>query len=169
MLALVTLGIDPGTASCGFGIVAGPRSPRAIESGCISTKPDQPLGARLATIRDELINVIKRHGITDVAIERLGYARRLTASAQVAYATGVAHMVAADHGLPVEEYAPKQIKLAVTGTGAADKATVQMMITRLLGMQTPPTTDHAADALATALCHQQAIGSRNLERELGVR
>ena len=166
---VVTLGIDPGTASCGYGIITGPRSPRAIESGCINTKPGQPLGTRLATIRDELTDVIKRHAVNDVAIERLGYARRLTAAAQVAYATGVVHMVAADHGLPVEEYAPKQIKLAVTGTGAADKATVQMMITRLLGMQTPPTTDHAADALATALCHQQSIGSRNLERSLGVR
>ncbi len=83
--------------------------------------------------------------------------------------TGVVHMVAADHGLSVEEYAPREIKLAVTGSGAADKATVQMMVARLLGMPSPPTTDHAADALATALCHQQAIGTRTLERALGVR
>ena len=96
---VVTLGIDPGTARCGYGIVAGPRPPRALESGCITTKSDQPLGTRLATIRDALADLIERHPVSDVALERLGYARRLTAAAQVAYATGVVHLVAADHGL----------------------------------------------------------------------
>lgn len=166
---MVTLGIDPGTARCGFGIVAGPRNARAIHSGCITTSAKQPLGHRLAIIRNELARLLEQFPVTDVAVERLGYARRLTAAAQVAYVTGVIHMIAADHMLSVEEYAPREIKLAVTGSGSAAKATVLTMVTRVLSMSEAPATDHAADALATALCHQQAMGSRNLERALGVR
>ncbi len=166
---LVTLGIDPGTARCGFGIVAGPRDARALHSGCITTRAGDPLGTRLATIRDALAELVERHPVTDIALERLGYARRLTTAAQVAYATGVVHLVAADRGLPVEEYAPKEIKLAVAGYGGAEKDAVQAMVVRLLRMSAPPTSDHAADALATAICHQHSIRARTLERALGVR
>ena len=166
---MVTLGIDPGTAKCGFGIVAGPGGARALDFGCITTRAGEPLGTRLATIRDALAALVDQYPVTDIALERLGYARRLTSAAQVAYATGVVHLLAADHGLPVEEYAPREIKLAVTGYGNSEKAAVQTMVARLLRMSSPPDSDHAADALATAMCHQHSIRTRTLERTLRAR
>ena len=166
---MLTLGIDPGTARFGFGLVAGDRQLRHVAHGCLTTPAGESLGTRLARIRDGLEPLFQQHAITDVAIERLGYARRLTSAVDVSHAIAVAHLLAADHGVPVEEYAPPEIKLAVTGYGAADKAGVQEMVRRFLNLEQPPRPDHAADALAVAICHVNSYEARALEREVGVR
>lgn len=166
---MLTLGIDPGTARFGFGLIDGDRQVRHVTHGCLNTQAGQPLGTRLARIRDGLQRLFDRHAITDVAIERLGYARRLTSAVDVSHAIGVAHLVAADHGVPVEEYSPPEIKLAVTGYGGADKDSVQEMVRRFLDLERPPRPDHAADALAAAICHINSYETRALEREVGVR
>jgi crossover junction endodeoxyribonuclease RuvC len=166
---MLTLGIDPGTARFGFGLIDGDRQVRHVTHGCLTTPAGQPLGTRLASIRDGLNRLFQRHAITDVAIERLGYARRLTSAVEVSHAIAVAHLVAADHGVPVEEYAPPEIKLAVTGYGGADKNSVQEMVRRFLELERPPRPDHASDALAVAICHVNSYESRALERKVGVR
>ena len=168
-LLVLTLGIDPGTARFGFGLIDGDRQLRHVTHGCLTTPAGEPLGTRLARIRDGLLPLFERHTVTAVAIERLGYARRLTSAVDVSHAIGVAHLVAADHGVPVEEYAPREIKLAVAGYGGADKAGVQDMVRRFLHLDSPPRPDHAADALAVAICHVNSYESRALEREIGVR
>ena len=166
---MLTLGIDPGTARFGFGLVDGDRQIRHVTHGCLTTPAGQPLGARLARIRDGLERLFQRHAITDVAIERLGYARRLTSAVEVSHSIAVAHLVAADHGVNVEEYAPPEIKLAVTGYGGADKDSVQEMVRRFLELKRPPRPDHASDALAVAICHVNSYETRTLEREVGAR
>ena len=166
---MLTLGIDPGTARFGFGLIDGDRQVSHTTHGCLATQAGQPLGTRLARIRDGLVRLFERHEITDVAIERLGYARRLTSAVDVSHAIAVAHLVAADYGVPVEEYAPPEIKLAVTGYGGADKASVQEMVRRFLELDRPPRPDHASDALAVAICHVNSYESRALERKVGVR
>ena len=166
---MLTLGLDPGTARFGFGLVAGDRRLRHVTHGCLTTPAGKPLGTRLARIRDGLEPLFQQHAITAVAIERLGYARRLTSAVDVSHAIAVAHLLAADHGVPVEEYAPPEIKLAVTGYGAADKSSVQEMVRRFLDLEHPPRPDHASDALAVAICHVNSYEARALEREVGVR
>lgn len=157
---MLTLGVDPGTARCGYGLVAGDRTLACVTFGCIATAPGQPLGTRLALIRDALTSLFATQQIDTVAVERLGFARGLTSSAEVGHAIGVVHLVAADHGAAVEEYSPPQIKLAVTGYGAADKGQVQVMVQRLLGLPDLPRPDHAADALAVAICHIHSYRAR---------
>lgn len=166
---MLTLGIDPGTARFGFGLIDGDRELHHVTHDCLTTRAGQPLGSRLAHIRDGLRQLFECHAITDVAIERLGYARRLTSAVDVSHAIAVAHLVAADHGVPVEEYAPPEIKLAVAGYGAADKQSVQEMVQRFLDLDRPPQPDHAADALAVAICHVHSYEARALERKVGVR
>ncbi len=168
-LQMLTLGIDPGTARFGFGLIDGDRQLRHVTHGCLTTPAGQPLGTRLARIRDGLQQLFDRHTITDVAVERLGFARRLTSAVDVSHSIAVAHLVAADHGVTVEEYAPPEIKLAVTGYGGADKTSVQEMVRRFLEMERPPRPDHAADALAVAICHVNSYEARALERQVGVR
>ena len=169
MLPVLTLGIDPGTARFGLGLIEGDRELHHVAHDCLTTPAGQPLGSRLARIRDGLQQLFDRHAVTDVAIERLGYARRLTSAVDVSHAIGIAHLVAADHGVPVEEYAPREIKLAVAGYGGADKDSVQEMVRRYLNLDRPPRPDHAADALAVAICHVNSYEARALERQVGVR
>ncbi len=161
---MLTLGMDPGTARCGYGLVEGDGDLHCVTFGCITTKARTPLGSRLAIIRDALTDLLDAYPISAVAVERLGHARTLTSSVEVAHSIGVAHLAAADHGVEVEEYSPPEIKLAVTGYGGADKAGVQTMVTHLLGLETPPSPDHAADALAVAICHVHSYKARALER-----
>lgn len=165
----VTLGIDPGTASFGFGLIEGNRTPNHIEHGCLTTSAKDPLGIRLASIRDELVPVFDRYQLTTVAIERLGYSRRMTSAIAVSHAIALVHLLAADRGIPVEEYSPAEIKLAVTGYGASDKVGVQHMVNRILNLPEPPQPDHATDALAVAICHIHSRSTRALEKKLDVR
>jgi len=163
---VLTLGIDPGTASFGFGLVAGKRHPDHVAHGCLTTPARQPIGNRLALIRDGLLPLFDRYAITAVAVEHLGYARRITSAVEVSHAIALTHLLAADHGVPIEEYAPSEIKLAVTGHGASNKATVQNMVQRLLELPDVPHPNHAADALAVAICHINSHAIRSLQRQV---
>lgn len=157
------LGIDPGLANTGWGIVekAAGRL-RCGAYGCVSTAADTGIASRLAQIHAELLAVVKRYGPTECAVEAVFFG----SNAKSAFATGQARGVAlaATAGLILGEYSPVRVKSAVTGEGRAEKAQVAYMVRALLGLPSLPEPDHAADALAVAICHAHATRLRSLER-----
>lgn len=150
---MLTLGIDPGTSNLGFGLVAGDTDPRLVEFGCLVTRKTAGRAGRLLEIFEELERILDRHAVTDVAIEQVLFGRSVSTAAAVSQASGVVLLAAARRAIEVTEYSPPQIKLAVTGNGNADKQSVQEMVRIILRMSEAPRPDHAADALATAICH----------------
>jgi len=149
------LGIDPGYACCGFGIVEKRGNIAVSRSwGCIKTTPktgDTP--TRLFEIFQNIELIIKNFNPSCMAIEKLYFSRNTTTALQVSEARGVILLAAAKNMVPVYEYTPKQVKLAITGSGNADKKQMQMMIARLLHLSDIPKPDDAADGLSLALCH----------------
>lgn len=153
---LRVLGIDPGLADLGYGLVA--RDPVSrkitwIEHGTIQTAAGSPVAGRLQKIYRELTELIRRHAPDEVAIEELFFASNVSTAMTVAQARGVAILASAQSGIPLGEYSPPQIKQAVTGSGKAAKRQVQLMVKAVLELPELPRPDHAADALAVALCH----------------
>jgi len=157
------LGIDPGVSRCGYGAVA--RREGALHAracGVIRTSPADPLPDRLRALADELGALVAELRPSAVAVERVLFQANARTAMSVGQASGVALVVAARAGVPVTQYSPNEVKLAVTGDGRADKRAVQTMVTRLLGLADVPKPPDAADALALACCH---LGrSRLLER-----
>ncbi len=152
------LGIDPGTATTGFGVIDIERGKlKFIDAGVITTKSDVDMKDRLITIYDELGELISEHKPNVVAIELLYFATNVTTAMTVGQARGVAILVAAQANLPIAEYTPLQVKQAVTGYGKADKHQIQEMVKSLLGLNTIPKPDDAADALAIAITHSSQI------------
>jgi crossover junction endodeoxyribonuclease RuvC len=152
--AAVVLGIDPGTASTGFGVVE--RCGGALASrggGVISTKPDQPLERRLAAISACLHELVAEHRPAALAIEDIFFGRNVRTAFAVGQARGAILAAAGAGGIPCFAYTPQAVKLAVCGSGRAGKDQVQRMVAALLGLDEPPASDHAADALALAICH----------------
>jgi len=151
---MVVLGIDPGTASTGYGVVAR-RGGRvvALDGGVIETRAGIPLERRLADIHAALAELIETHHPEAVAVEELYFGRNVRTALAVGQARGVALLAAGQHGVPCFSYTPQQIKGAVCGSGRAGKEQVQRMVGALLSLPAPPESDHAADALAVALCH----------------
>ena len=148
------LGIDPGLANTGFGVVDFCEGRyRMVSYGCITTKADQPHGERLLTIYSRLCAVIDEFQPDEAGMETLFFARNVTSAFGVAEARGVVTLCLAQHNIPLGEYKPNQIKQAVTGTAAADKELVERYVKILLGLKTEPKPDHAADALAGAITH----------------
>lgn len=148
------LGIDPGTATTGYGVVEevnGDLKPLAF--GVIRTPADRPLPARLQLIYRALRELAVKWGPTVAAVEELFFSRNVRTAMSVGQARGVTLLALADIGLNVAEYTPLAIKQAVTGYGNADKAQVQEMVRLLLGLAEVPRPDDAADALAVAICH----------------
>jgi crossover junction endodeoxyribonuclease RuvC len=147
------LGIDPGTAATGYGIVerAGSRL-RAVDYGCLETVPAQALAVRLMAIHRSVRQLIELHRPQMVGVERLFFNRNVQTAFAVGQARGVVLLAAAESGLPVFEYGPHEVKMAVTGYGRADKQQVQRMVQVVLGMDALPRPDDAADALAVAIC-----------------
>ena len=160
MRGLRILGIDPGTNATGFGVVErdGARL-RHVAHGVLRPARAQSMAARLAQIHAGLVALIAEHAPACVAIEQIFVAASGKSAIVLGQARGAALVAIGAAGLPFDEIAPQQIKLAVTGTGAADKAQVQAMVRRLLALETPPVRD-AADALAAAICRAQMQGSR---------
>ncbi|HSX48506.1 MAG TPA: crossover junction endodeoxyribonuclease RuvC [Candidatus Nanoarchaeia archaeon] len=152
------LGIDPGTATTGFGCIeiTGPKT-EFIGAGVISTAAGLEMGERLATIYTELNELIREFKPDKVAVELLFFARNVTTAITVGQARGIIILSAAQHNLPVDEFTPLQVKQAVTGYGKADKRQVQEMVKTLLALKQIPKPDDAADALAIALCSAQSI------------
>ncbi len=152
-IILLVLGIDPGTAICGYGLVdvTGNRL-KALHYGAVVTEKDMAAALRLKKIYDALTSVIEEYKPDIMSIEQLFFNRNVTTAIAVGQARGVAMLTAANKGIPVLEFTPIQIKQAVTGTGSADKEQVTFMVQRLLNIREKPKPDDVADALAIAIC-----------------
>jgi crossover junction endodeoxyribonuclease RuvC len=150
---MIVLGVDPGTASTGYGVVSGEGSRlRALTSGVIDTRPGVALERRLAEIHAVVRELIYRFCPHAVAIEELYFGTNVRTAFAVGQARGVVLLAAGQRGVPARSYTPQQVKAAVCGRGAADKEQVARMVARLLGLAEAPLRDHAADALAVAIC-----------------
>ena len=155
------LGIDPGYAIVGFGVVdyAGANF-APIEYGAILTEAHTPFTQRLCSIDTDMQEILRRYQPDCMAIERLYFTTNQKTAIDVAQARGILILAAAQKNIPVYEYTPLQVKQAVVGYGRADKKQVITMVTMLLGLQKPPKPDDTADALAIAICHAHSGGSR---------
>jgi len=148
------LGIDPGLASTGWGVVEvdGTRY-RHIGHGVIKTSPHDAAGTRLMKISQEIREIIRTHAPEQSGVECLYFARNATSAIPVAQARGVVLLALAEHGVPTAEYPPQAIKQAIVGQGRAEKHQVQEFVRMILGLESIPKPDHASDALAAAICH----------------
>ena len=157
------LGIDPGVATVGFGVIdsEGGRQ-RMVRYGAITTPAGMPLAARLVQIGGDLEQLIRQFQPDEMSIEELFFSKNITTGIAVAHGRGVLLYTAEKMHLPVYEYTPMQIKQAVVGTGAADKTQVTYMVRTLLHLDHDPKPDHAADALACAVCHAHLHRTREL-------
>ena len=151
---MVVLGLDPGTATTGFGVVRyedGKLFP--IDVGVLLTTPDMTMPARLLSIYNDVNTLLDKYTPDTVATERLFFDRNVTNALSVGRAIGVMLLAFEQRGLPWAEYTPMQVKQAVTGYGGAEKHQVQAQVTRLLNLAEIPKPDDAADGLAVAICH----------------
>jgi crossover junction endodeoxyribonuclease RuvC len=157
----VVMGIDPGAANLGFGIVRVEGSHMvALDGGVVETTPDLPIERRLDRIHSALRELIAWHQPKAMALEEVYFGKNARSAMAVGQASGVAMLAAAEHGVGCFSYTPQAIKMAVCGSGAAGKHQVQKMVGTLLGLPEPPSPDHAADALAVAICHGGGAGRR---------
>ncbi len=149
------MGIDPGTALAGYGLVRGGRGSTLlpVSHGCIRTKSDWPLAYKLQAVYREISRIITEFRPDAVAVEDLFFNKNARTAIAVAQGRGVTLLAAAEAGCPVFEYSPLVVKRAVTGNGRATKEQVRYMVQHLLGLKSPPSPDDAADALASAICH----------------
>jgi len=151
---MLVLGIDPGTAITGYGLVKGEGDDLTLVAyGAITTSSDWPLPERLQRIYRELKAVIEDQQPTAVAVEELFFSKNVRTALSVGQARGVALLAAANAGLPIHEYTPLQVKQAIAGYGRATKDQVQQMVRMLLDLDSVPQPDDAADAIAIAICH----------------
>jgi crossover junction endodeoxyribonuclease RuvC len=152
---VIVLGLDPGTATTGYGVVdfAGPGASRLVECGVVRTAASTSLEQRLAQIFDAITDLIAQHHPDVMAVESVFVAKNPRSALVLGHARGAALLAAAKAGLPVAAYAPAMVKRTVVGTGSASKTQVQRMAARLLHLRTPPAPDDAADGVAIALTH----------------
>ncbi len=151
---LTVLGIDPGTASTGYGVIASSAAgARALCGGVIATAASHPLERRLAAIFAEVSALLEEHAPDAVAVEDIFFGRNVRTAFAVGQARGVVLGAAGARSIPCFAYTPQAVKLSVCGAGGAGKEQVQRMVAALLGLEHPPEPDHAADALAVAICH----------------
>lgn len=159
---LRVLGIDPGLAAVGWGVVDLDGARVVYRGhGCFVTKPEAGMAGRLALIRDSLKAVIAEYEPSEAAMEALYFSRNVTSALAVAEARGVIRLACSDAGLSMSEYGPMDVKKAATGSGRSAKEDVQSFVRLVLGLSEIPRPDHAADALAVALCHCQGAGIRS--------
>jgi crossover junction endodeoxyribonuclease RuvC len=148
------LGIDPGVSCCGFGAVVREEGrPRAVTSGVLRTDPALDLPQRLAELESGLAELVATWEPSAVVVERVLFQTNARTAISVGQASGLALLVAARSEVPVAQYSPNEVKLAVAGDGRAGKAEVQAMVARLLALPAPPRPPDVADALALGLCH----------------
>lgn len=159
------LGIDPGTAITGYGVVEGEEDSLKLATyGTITTPAGQPLPQRLQQIYRELRALIATWRPDSAAVEELFFSKNARTALAVGHARGVALLALTDAGLPVQEYKPAEVKQAVAGYGGAPKEQVQGMVQLLLGLEEAPRPDDAADALAVAICHFHSARWQSLIR-----
>jgi crossover junction endodeoxyribonuclease RuvC len=171
---VIVLGIDPGTAITGYGVVKGDRSapPYLLECGIIRTKSRDALASRLQEIHAGVTELILRHRPDALSIEDVFYARNVRTTIVLGHARGVILLAAANARLEIAEYPPAEIKKAVVGTGAATKEQVQFMVARILRLKTAPQPSDASDGVAAALAHIMGAGVPSMRdpfASLGVR
>lgn len=160
---MIILGIDPGTASTGYGIIESKiqkkkeRTLSCVDYGIIKTVPKTEMAKRLVQISFGIIKLIEKHSPQAVIIESLYFFKNLKTALPVSQARGVILLEAAKKGIPIYEFTPLQIKISVCGYGRAEKTQVQKMVKLLLGMKSLPKPDDAADALAAAICGSDAL------------
>ncbi len=155
------LGIDPGTGILGFGVIEADKGKaQLVDAGVIRTPVKEDDAVRLATIFDELSDIIAAAKPVEMAIEKLYFAQNITTAMTVAQARGVAILAGQQAGLKIAEYTPLQVKQALTGYGRADKKQMQEMVRVLLGLKDVPQPDDCADALAVAICHAGTLHSK---------
>ena len=160
---MVILGIDPGLAHTGWGVVETRGTAcRARAYGCVTTTASEPIDVRLGRICRTLADVIEKYGPTELAIESIYFGENTKSAIATAQARGAAIVACSAAGLTVGEYTPMQIKQAVVGTGAADKHQVAYMVRSVLALDHEPRPDHAADALAAAVCHANVSRTKSL-------
>jgi crossover junction endodeoxyribonuclease RuvC len=149
---VIALGIDPGTATCGFGVVSLQDGQlRLVDAGVIRTGSDQTDASRLGQLHAALTTLVAEHQPSRVGVERLFFQRNVQTAMAVGQARGVALLVAAQAGLPVDEPTPNEVKQAICGNGSADKEQVAGMVARLLSVALDGVPDDATDALAVAI------------------
>ncbi len=160
---MIIIGIDPGIATTGFGIIKKIKGKKnklkAIDYGCIETSPGFSDGERLKKINNELNKLIKKYQPDVLAVENIYFFKNLKTAMPVSQAKGVILLTAAKKKIPVYEFTPLQVKMTVVGYGKAEKKQVQKMIRVLLDLKEVPKKDDAADALGIALCY--ALGTRS--------
>ena len=151
---MIVLGIDPGLASTGYGVVerAGGRF-AALDGGVIETRAGAPIEHRLHEVAERMRAILSEHECAAVAIEELYFGQNVRTAFAVGHARGVTMLVAGEHGIPCFSYTPQKIKSSVCGHGRAEKDQVARMVQTLLSLERTPASDHASDALAVALCH----------------
>jgi crossover junction endodeoxyribonuclease RuvC len=148
------LGIDPGVSRCGYGVVTRDDGRlRALACGVIRTPPDDPLPERLCALAAELDDLLAQVQPSALVVERVLFQVNARTAMSVGQASGLALVAGARARVPVAQYSPNEVKLAVTGDGRADKTAVQTMVVRLLRLSEVPSPPDAADALALACCH----------------
>jgi crossover junction endodeoxyribonuclease RuvC len=152
---MLVIGIDPGTARTGYGLVRQHPDGRleSVAYGVFSTAAGRSMPERLLDLYQTLSDVLKEHALDGAAVEKLFFQRNVTTAISVGQARGVAILALAQAGLEVGEYTPNEIKMATTGYGGADKKQMQSMVKALLDLEELPQPDDAADALAVAICH----------------
>jgi crossover junction endodeoxyribonuclease RuvC len=158
-LAMRILGIDPGSGSTGYGLIESDGTKhRAVLYGAIKTNAHHPFHERLLRIHEELGNILSREKADIMAVEEVFHATNVQSALRLGHARGIALLVAAQKGLEIYEYSPLEIKSAVVGYGRAEKKQIQTMVRLLLNLPEIPSPDHAADALAVAICHAHRSG-----------
>lgn len=152
---MLAIGIDPGTATTGYGLVqrTEPGDLIAVHWGVILTPADMPASERLANIYQALTDILHEHRPQSAAVESLFFQKNVRTAMSVGQARGVVLLALQQAGIPSSDYNPNQVKQAVTGYGAADKRQMQHMVQTLLSLKDLPKPDDAADALAIAICH----------------
>lgn len=166
---MLVLGIDPGTATTGFGLVAGGYGKeKLVGYGVIKTSPAMGMPQRLAQINREYDRLLLDYRPDSVAIEQLFHHKNAKTVITVAQSRGVLLMAAAMRDIEVAEYTPLQVKQAVTGFGRADKKQIQVMVRKILRLEDTPRPDDAADALAIALCHLHSYRWHNMQKNGGL-
>jgi crossover junction endodeoxyribonuclease RuvC len=155
---MIVLGIDPGTATTGYGLVRDTEmGPALVTYGAILTPAGAPMPQRLRTLFHALTDLLRLHHPDTAAVEKLFFQRNVSTAMTVGQARGVAILALAEAGIAVGEYTPKDVKQAVCGYGGADKVQIQQMVRALLNLDAVPRPDDAADALAVAICHLNSM------------
>jgi crossover junction endodeoxyribonuclease RuvC len=164
---MITLGIDPGTAITGYGIIQEEQDGnlKVLDYGVIRTRADLSQANRLASLYNRIKEILLLHHPETGAVEKLFFERNVKTAIHVGQARGVTLLAMAEQGLEIGEYTPLEVKQAVVGYGGADKNQVQQMVRTILGLETVPQPDDAADALAVAICHIHSIKIRRLYDE----